>query len=157
MEKTKAKLERLIAFLNSRKPLSDDEAKVIEDRFKVDWLIDSEDEVAAKIDSLKRIRNPLSFLSRDDSKQFLRERNNDLDFHITVVNDSFEHYFLTNEHPAPGYPFRIAVILRKAGETDLEMRFLNAWLNYFPAKGKDWGTYTKLHDRRDKLLEKITP
>ena len=74
---------------------------------------------------------------------------NDLQFQMKVVKDSFESYFETDETPAPGYPFRIAVILSKAKRKDLELEFLNAWVAKFP--DKVGGTYTKLIERRDKL------
>lgn len=65
--------------------------------------------------------------NQDEARQQLREIDNNLPRQIEVVRDGIEYYYESGSYPAPGYPWRIAVMLRKAQEYRLEAEFLDAF------------------------------
>lgn len=73
----------------------------------------------------------LSFLARPDALQYLRQNDNDLGSQAKIVSESFDGYINYGEIPAPHYPWRICVILRRHKRGDLEKEFLSAWCRHF--------------------------
>ena len=75
------------------------------------------------------------FLNQDEEsfRTFIKEVDQNLEWQCDTVAASFDRYQKTGEVPAPHYPMRIAVLLRKAKELDRERRFLAAWCRHFPS------------------------
>lgn len=92
----------------------------------------------------------LSFLTQPDALEYIHDIDNDLDAHVKIVANSFEEYVTRGEIPAPHYPWRICIILRRFKHTGLERSFLEAWCRHFPGTGRGRG-YARLADRASKL------
>ena len=65
-----------------------------------------------------------------------------------TVAAGFERFQKTGEVPAPHYPMRIAILLRKARDFDRERQFLQVWCRHFPSG--NGVTYGKLVERARK-------
>jgi hypothetical protein len=93
-----------------------------------------------------------TFLSLNDEafRDHMRKIDNDLGEQTAIVSQSFAKYLESGEIPAPYYPWRIAVILRRAQEPELERRFLAAWCRHFPMGNGQ--RYAQLIERYQKLL-----
>lgn len=70
--------------------------------------------------------------------------------HIDIFCHDLDGYFRTGDHPPPHYPMRIAIILRKQGQSDRERRFLSAYFKHFATK-RGSRTDEKLVERATKL------
>ena len=68
------------------------------------------------------------------------------------IFEAFEFYLETGEFPAPHSAWRIAVMLRKMKESELENEFLANWVKHFGERGGS-ATYDKLIDRYEKLCD----
>ena len=90
------------------------------------------------------------FYNQDEQsfRSFIKETDQDLDWQCDTVIDAFDRYQRTGEIPAPHFPMRIAILLRKAKERDRENRFLAAWCRHFPTG--NGATYLKLVERAKK-------
>jgi hypothetical protein len=95
--------------------------------------------------------NQLAFLLQDETsfRAHMRKIDNDLGEQLKIVSNSFLKYVETGEVPAPHYPMRVAIILRKLKEIDLELSFLDAWCRHFPSGPGQ--VYFDLYDRAKKL------
>lgn len=87
----------------------------------------------------------MPWLNGPDAVQKLRALKDDLGAQIGMVNHILDNWFKHGEPVAPGYPFRIAVILRKMKRADLESDFLRAFGRHFishhyGARSADLGT-----------------
>ena len=92
-----------------------------------------------------------AFLHQDESefREFMKKVDQDLAWQCDTVSTAFERYLQIGEVPAPHYPMRIAVLLRKAKDFDRERRFLAAWCRHFPSgNGR---TYQTLVERAKKV------
>ena len=91
------------------------------------------------------------FLQQDEAsfRQFLRTVDQDLNWQCDTVADAFKRFREIGEVPAPYYPMRIAILLRKAKEHDREKFFLRAWCRHFPSG--NGVKYAKLVQRAMKL------
>lgn len=91
------------------------------------------------------------FLNQDEAsfKAFLKSADQDLAWQCQTVADSFRRYCETGEVPAPYYPMRVAVLLRKAKDLDREKQFLAAWCRHFPT-GNGGARYAALVERAQK-------
>lgn len=96
---------------------------------------------------------PFLSLPEADFRAHLRTIDNDLVEQVAIVDRGFTIYVQTGEIPAPYFPWRIAVILRKAKREDLEERFLAAWLKHFEGRGGG-ARYGQLAARFRKLRDK---
>ncbi|MGX9182007.1 hypothetical protein [Mesorhizobium sp. BHbdii] len=87
------------------------------------------------------------FLNQDDAsfRAFMKTADQDLAWQCDTVSDAFRHYLITGEIPAPHYPMRVAVLLRKEKDFEREKRFLAAWCRHFPSGNGT--TYAKLVER----------
>jgi hypothetical protein len=74
-----------------------------------------------------------------------RNIDNDLEAQIKIVSEAFDLYLKAGEVPAPYYPYRIAVIARKAELREEEQAFLAAWCRHF--SNRVGGTYERPIDR----------
>jgi hypothetical protein len=93
-----------------------------------------------------------AFLSLDEGefRNHLKAIDNDLGEQTAIVAESFARYLKMGEVPAPYYPWRIAIILRRERRPELEKRFLAAWCQHFP---DGYGArYGQLVDRFRKLV-----
>ncbi|MDF2096396.1 hypothetical protein [Aquibaculum arenosum] len=90
------------------------------------------------------------FLNQDEEsfRIFMKQADQDLGWQCDTVTDSFNRYLETGEIPAPHYPMRIAILLRKAKDFDREKRFLEVWCKHFPSG--NGATYTRLVERAKK-------
>ena len=96
----------------------------------------------------------LSFLAKPDALQQIKSIDNDLGAQVKIVSDSFAEHLGNGEIPAPYYSWRIAVILRKAKLSAIELEFLRAWCMHF---GAVIGTrYEMLADRLNKMENRHT-
>jgi len=94
---------------------------------------------------------PIHLRAQDEAefRAFMRKADQDLDWQCNTVDKAFTQYREQGEIPAPHYPMRIAILLRKAKEHEREKAFLTAWCRHFP-EGPG-GTYDKLAERARKL------
>lgn len=90
------------------------------------------------------------FLNQDEDsfRAFIKKVDQDIEWQCDTVAAAFDRYRKTGEVPAPHYPMRIAVLLRKAKEFDRERRFLAAWCRHFPSG--NGATYGALLERAKK-------
>lgn len=146
-------VEELVSFIRSRNRPSAAEIELLRKQRLPNYLSDSKEQIATKLGQLQSYENPLWFLAGEtgEVREFLRTRDNDLDFQVDTVRRCFVTYFRDGEIPPPYYPYRISVILRKGGLSTLEQSFLEAWVSHFPGDGG--GSYATLQERLAKILE----
>jgi hypothetical protein len=89
------------------------------------------------------------FLHEDAFRDHMKAIENNLGEHAGIVAEAFSTYLATGEVPAPYYPWRIAVILRRAKMPEAEKRFLAAWCQHFPSG--NGVRYAQLVDRNRKM------
>lgn len=82
----------------------------------------------------KPITRPLPEYGRDLEafRRYLRSIDNDLTEQVKICIANVAHFREVGLPPAPYYPRRVAIILRKAQQWDLEVSFVEAWLHAFP-------------------------
>ena len=87
------------------------------------------------------------FLNQDEQafRTFIKQVDQDIEWQCSTVMDAFTRYLKVGEVPAPHYPMRVAVLLRKAKDHDREKQFLAAWCRHFPVG--NGATYVKLVER----------
>ena len=71
-------------------------------------------------------------LDEVDFREFMKRADQNLEWQCDTVHTAFHRFQKTGEIPAPHYPMRIAVLLRKAKQHERERRFLDAWCRHFP-------------------------
>ena len=76
---------------------------------------------------------------------------------IRIFQHGLDQWFEHGEAFAPYYPFRIAVILRKAKRGDLERAFLAAYVEHFAELRTGGSRYAQILDRADKMGIAIRP
>lgn len=133
----RTRLLALIDKMNSAKTVSPAEA---ERKFRKD--MDDAMERLKLGEVLTQSPKSLEFLSLPDGdfKEHIHKLDSDLAANVTIVSETFDHFYQVGTLPPPYYPWRIAVILRKAKETELEASFLRAWCRHFPTgNGKRYG------------------
>jgi hypothetical protein len=74
------------------------------------------------------------FLNQDEAafRAFMKTVDQDLAWQCETVAAAFDRYQLSGEVPAPHFPMRVTVLLRKAKDFDRERDFLAAWCRHFP-------------------------
>ena len=87
---------------------------------------------------------------RESFDVLIKSTGNDLRWQCQTVAAAFIRYLEIGEIPAPYFPMRVAIILRKAKEHARERAFLAAWCRHFRQEGKG-ATYRKLDERAAKL------
>ncbi|MDA9426247.1 hypothetical protein [Bradyrhizobium sp. CCBAU 53380] len=102
-------------------------------------------------ETLNQASSGPAFLSLNEGefRNHLKAIDNDLGQQTAIVAESFARYLEVAEVPAPYYPWRIAIILRREKRPELEKRFLAAWCQHFPAG--NGARYGQLVDRFRKL------
>lgn len=70
---------------------------------------------------------------------------------IRIFQQGLDQWFEHGEKFAPYYPFRIAVILRKAKRGDLERAFLAAYVEHFAELRTGGSRYAQILDRAEKM------
>ena len=90
------------------------------------------------------------FLNQNEEsfRAFMKQADQDIGWQCDTVSDAFKRYLETGEIPAPHYPMRIAVLLRKAKDFDREKQFLATWCKHFPSG--NGVTYAALVERAKK-------
>lgn len=83
--------------------------------------------------------------NEEDFRAFLKDVDQNLVWQCQTVSEAFAAYLQSGDIPAPHYPMRVAVLLRKAKDHDRERRFLAAWCKHFPIGNGT--TYAKLLER----------
>lgn len=73
----------------------------------------------------------LPHFARPDAQEYLRSIQNDLKAQVSIFSGCVDAWFDHCTHPAPGYTWRITVLLRKAKLFDIEKRFLAAYFKHF--------------------------
>ncbi len=93
----------------------------------------------------------LEFLDQDEGslRAFMKDADQDLAWQCTTVSDAFRGYLENGEIPAPHYPMRVAILLRKIKDIDRERRFLAVWCKHFPSG--NGATYSALVERAKKV------
>lgn len=87
------------------------------------------------------------FLTQDEASfhKFMKTVDQDLNWQCETVTAAFERYWQSGDVPAPHYPMRITILLRKAKDFDREKAFLGAWCKHFSSG--NGVTYEKLANR----------
>ena len=143
------KVDRLIALMDETKPLSQRERDRLSRKHRrraTQRMLDEEI-------SYGQASGAPEFLLQDRRSfdRLIRETDQDLGWQCDTVSEAFGRYIETGEVPAPHYPMRIAILLRKAKEAEREYDFLGAWCRHFPTG--PGATYGKLVERRRKAKE----
>ena len=89
-------------------------------------------------------------LDEEAFRDHMKSIDNNLGEQAAIVAEAFSKYLATGEIPAPYYPWRIAVITRRAKRPELEKRFLAAWCRHFPSG--NGARYAQLVDRYRRLV-----
>ena len=94
-----------------------------------------------------------SYFNQDHAsfRSFIREVDHDLEWQCSTVSDAFRRYYEVGDIPAPHYPMRIAILLRKEKESELERLFLATWCRRFQNGVGVGVTYSKLIERARKV------
>jgi hypothetical protein len=152
-----AAARRVIQILSQEKSLSTSELATLrrrhEEATRIDFCL-PDDVNLKKIEEMqeaneKRLRNsPAHQLSAKLSG----DQSDNLELQSLQIFEAFEFYLETGESPAPHSAWRIAVILRKMKESELENEFLANWAKHFGERGGS-ATYDKLIDRYEKLCD----
>ena len=92
----------------------------------------------------------MEFLKQDEDtlRAFMKQADQDLAWQCSAVADAFRGYLENGEIPAPHYPMRIAILLRKTKDLDRERNFLAVWCKHFPTG--NGATYAALVERAKK-------
>lgn len=136
------------------RPLHPLELSQLQEQHSASQSIDyfaSEEEIAEKVKLIQE-RSEVqknSLLSKLWGQSFQAGANDDLELQSRLLNEFFSYYLATGDHPPPASAWRIAVILRKRKEYQLERDFLSAWVKHFD--GTAGTTYEKLAERFRKL------
>lgn len=141
------RVDHLIEVMNGTKPLSQQKRDGL---WQEHWQRTKRRMLTEGI-SYNRASGGPEFLNQRDEKTFrafIRKTDQDLDWQCETVEEAFDRHLKTGEIPAPHYPMRIAILLRKAKETEREKGFLEAWCRHFPAG--PGVTYAKLVKRAKK-------
>jgi len=93
----------------------------------------------------------MEFLNKDEDtlRAFMKQADQDLAWQCSTVADAFRGYLENGEIPAPHYPMRIAILLRKIKDLDRERKFLAVWCKHFPTG--NGATYAALVERAKKV------
>ena len=91
------------------------------------------------------------FLNQDEESFpiFMKEADQDLAWQCGTVSQAFRDYLENGEIPAPHYPMRVAILLRKTKEIDRERKFLAVWCKHFPSG--NGATYAAIVKRAKKV------
>jgi len=109
-------------------------------------------EVVTKGVSYGIASNGLKHLNQSEAqfRQTIKDTNNNLEWQISVFEESLDKWFAQGEHHAPYYTWRIAVILSKQKMKTEEKAFLEAYMRHF--KGRRGGaTDEKIEARASKI------
>ena len=122
-------LEVLVAEMNAKKPITWRQARRLAKKRTQALMeaFDSPDPIAPE-------ENPYAFFNQDGfaAGEYLKSIANDLPAQVKIVRETFAYWLKTGDIVPPHYPNRIAIILRKSKQADLERRFLAAWCRHFP-------------------------
>lgn len=146
-----ALLRALIERLSTTEPIPDEEIEKLRARRSINWFtFPSEEEIAAHKERYRP--KALSFLSEPGAQDYLNDIQNNISVQIKIVDGMFSDWLALGERPAPHYPNRICVILRKAKAFGLELAFLKAYCKHFNASQQPIGvTGEKLLARAIKI------
>ena len=153
-ERQMRSLEELIFLMQSRERVSSEEIELMRKNRRPDFLRDTKEQIEQKLSNIRGEANSMEFLTGpfDEVRNFISSQNNNIDFQIETTKNCFLEYFRIGLTPPPYYPFRIAVILRKANLVAVEQRFLEAWVSHFP--DDIGGSFTSLLERLEKITKK---
>ncbi len=151
---TLEKIDKLTQLLNNNEPLS------------TEWRRELYSAFSRRVVG-KMLDDGVSYGKASDAPEFynqdyqafrghLRKTDQDLGWQCDSVRDAFSGYLKTGEIPAPYFPMRIAILLRKAKETEREKMFLTAWCRHFGTGNPSSGKYYKLSERLQKLNSKTS-
>jgi hypothetical protein len=141
-------VRELIAYLNSRPKLSPDEVKRKHEAY-FERVFGQMPRTGATYG--EATGSPGTAVTTTDEAEFrkhLRAIDNDLLEQARIVTEGVHHYFENGEYPAPYYAWRIAVVLRKAKQYQLELEFLEA----FSAKFSD-GIGQRYRDIAERIVK----
>jgi hypothetical protein len=93
----------------------------------------------------------MPWLNVPNAPEELRKLDNDLTAQVSMTDHVIENWFQLGEPVAPHYPFRIAVILRKRKQADLEDDFLRSYGRHFISHHPGTQSYN-LRNRIEKVL-----
>ncbi len=146
------KLDELITLMASTAPFSDQELQALWEKDKkreraVVELILSEGVTFGEASGGHDFLNQ----SEENFKAYIKGINIDLVQQVAIVLHDFKLYLERGDAPAPYYPWRIAVILRKTKSLGKEKEFLNAWCSHFSRLSHAGARYRDLVMRADKI------
>lgn len=71
------------------------------------------------------------YLSPEDAQTYIQQSKNSLLDQVAITDEALDRWFSLAETAPPFYPWRIAVLLRRAGEAEMEKAFLAGYLRQF--------------------------
>ena len=137
-----AKADALTRLMSETNPLTEFERTELFEKWCESDLEDNETES----DTEPSIEHTVA--SERKHRAFMQAKDKDLGWQIQTVETAFRDYLETGWIPAPHYPLRVAILLRKAKERERERAFLAAWCRHFPAE--TGGRYDTLAERARK-------
>lgn len=130
-DEEKAMVDSLVALLDTSEVLSDAEIKR---RHKAAFRAAFSRMTDGPMNYGQAMRFPVDFPADDqERREFTRVKDQDLEWQVEITKRLFEMHLWKGEMPAPHYPTRIMVLMRKARDYDREQIFLTAWRRHFPS------------------------
>ena len=106
-------------------------------------------EAQAKAIEQRELEKKQSLLNSLWQQSLIKDNQDNLALHAALTAELFKEYLKTGDAPPPAAPLRVAALLKKARNGDLEHQFLAAWSRHF--YGAAGNGYQKLDARYDKL------
>lgn len=130
-DEEKAVVDGLVALLDSSEVLSGAE---IERRHKASFRAAFSRMTEESMNYGQAVGFPVDFPADDQERRdFMKVKDQDLEWQVDITKKLFEMHLEKGEMPAPHYPRRIMVLMRKARDYDRERVFLTAWRRHFPS------------------------
>ena len=126
-------VDNLIRLFNEAPELNECERKQRSSAFRRDALDRIMDDGASLREAMEV--PPMYDRDRRSFQRLIKHTDHDLEWQCETVSIAFSKYLKSGEIPAPYFPMRIAVLLRKAGERGRERAFLDVWCRHFRTKG----------------------
>lgn len=135
-DKSIATVKDLISLLNNAEPLSASRINQLYSSYQSQETIDFSLSERAQQDQLRAINKrkqeyQSSLRYKLWSESLSKENQNNLHLHAHLTIELFKHFKQSGDVPPPASPWRIAVLLSKEKELELEREFLVAWAKHF--------------------------
>lgn len=146
-------LEKIILLLENNSPPTVDETRQRKEAY-LNHLSESMFTAGKTTHGEVSGAHPVLNQSEDDFRSDLKNTKQDLAMNCEILTESFALYAKFNLSVPPYYAHRVAIMLSKRKESELEYRFLSAWNKHF-GKNVNGKRYSDLRERYEKLVLKL--